>query len=81
MKKKLTKQEMAERLARREAKKAAFPPSPPRQLGRKEARAIARANVQRAGVVHMNKKNKNKESFFSIHWRDWVAPKRRKAHA
>ena len=81
MKKKLTKQEMAARLARRAARKSVFPPSPPRQLSRKEARTVAHFNMQRAGVTHINRKNQSKESFFSIHWRDWVVPKRRKAHA
>ena len=81
MKKKLTKQEMAAILARRAARKSAFPPSPPRQLSRKEARTIAHFNMQRAGVTHINRKNQSKESFFSTHWREWIVSKRQKVRA
>jgi hypothetical protein len=74
MSKKLTEQEKKARLARRAARLSKFPPIPPRQLGRKEARAIAHANMERAGVTRINKKNSKKQSFFSLYWRKYIVP-------
>lgn len=40
---------------------------------RKIARGVAHVRMKKKGMVHVNKKNgKNKESFFSNHWREYV---------
>ena len=75
MSKKLTEQEKKARLARRAARLSKFPPTPPRQVGRKEARAIAHANMKRAGIVRVNKKNSKKKSFFSLNWKEYLTLK------
>ena len=78
MPKKLTEQEKKARMARRAARLSKFPPTPPRTLTRKEARAIAHANMRREGVQRINKKNNKKESFFSTHWKKYVIRKANK---
>lgn len=39
---------------------------------RKHLRAMARANMRRAGLTRVNKKRRDGSSFFAKHWREWV---------
>lgn len=39
---------------------------------RKLRRSVARHNMKRAGVQHMNRKGMDGKSFFACHWRDYV---------
>lgn len=39
---------------------------------RKYLRAIARANMKRAEVQHMNRPRANGSSYFAMNWRKWL---------
>ena len=48
---------------------------------RKYLRAIARANMERAGLSHVNRRpkiGKDRRSYFALHWREWVHPEKSK---
>lgn len=39
---------------------------------RKLARSIARFNMKKEGIHQPNRKDKNGNSFFSLHWREYM---------
>lgn len=39
---------------------------------RKLLRSVARHNMKRAGIQHMNRKRADGKSYFASHWRDYV---------
>lgn len=39
---------------------------------RKHLRAIARANMRRAGLRRINKRRRDGTSYFSAHWKEWI---------
>ena len=42
---------------------------------RKYLRAIARVNMEKAGIQHINKAEKGgNDSRFALYWREWVKP-------
>jgi hypothetical protein len=86
MRGKLTNNQMKERLARRRKRRdvADGSYSTTRVPTRKEMRAIAKANMRKAGFAKTCKKDGDKISFFARNWREWAfkkikMPKRRSA--
>lgn len=44
---------------------------------RKLKRELARANMQRAGLKQLNRRQPGQKSYFAQHWRAWATPYRK----